>query len=873
MSLTATASCYSIFVVFILVPFAAVFSFVFRPSRPSADPLLFVQQQRQQRYYSSSSASSASSSSKPSLPSAFNAMSFGQASSTPTAALLDTDEREFDTLDGEDDKEEDTSTPPRPYWDPVAQIYAGGVIPENNEQVREMIASDKEAGGGARALRLFGYGSLCWNPGGGVLADARVTSQPGRCKGYRRCWAQKSTDHRGRPRFPGIVCTLLTRDEVASIRNGYSIDHGAKKEAEEEIWTEGLLYEIPRDLVDKCLAELDFREKGGYARDIITVVEDATGDEHPALLYRGTRDNPALWPRALVDLPYAAAVMSVAQGPSGNNDVYLHQLDAFLKDASSSSNGNSAHSSSVPSLLETLDDTVRLAKMVEQFQEKTQLYFLFGCGSNQHNQLLLDVQCGNGNRNNIIYNNNSPTTIRNYAQLLHGQDDAHEIMEIVLCTDKQQSQQPHYNQDDARAKQVFAGGGHSALLTQGGSLYLFGWNDSGQCGSVPALPVEKEEEENDESCPLPATRALLGLPGGIEACALGFNHTVVVERGTGRVYAFGNNQQGQVDGNRSNSFCKQIETPITPAFLVEDFVIDVACGLFHSAAVTRDGEVVVWGGGKAAHVSRWTPPDSTDVRFIRVACGRMYTVLLDNMGRVWTIGLDNKYGQLGRQQTTAPTNTEAHSKDHDIQQPLLVRGPWEDDNVFVSEISCGWSHTVVLAKKRQVKHGPNDDDSPNTVAYGWGRNDKGQLGTGTTENVLKPIRLFESFQKEERQQQQQERKKRRRRIQLISCGSEFTVVLVEERDSLNHSRQQLWSCGWNEHGNLGIGKDQEPHHHQQQQQQGRQGDNVMDHNRDVLQLTKMVGAPVANPPGYKENAPISVAAGGAHVLVMRTIGV
>jgi glutathione-specific gamma-glutamylcyclotransferase len=803
----------------------------------------------------------------------FHTMSTGRSSSSSSsscthhqAARIDTEEREFDATANVDQNADDTNQP-RPYWDPVAQIYVGGVIPdENSEQVRAMIQRDEGA-----VLRLFGYGSLCWNPGTGVLANAaRVTSQPGRCTGYRRCWAQKSTDHRGLPRFPGIVCTLLTNQEVQNIRRnvitdpapGTAVLDDVEHAASDEIWTEGLLYEIPRDLVDECLVELDFREKGGYARDIITVMEDATGDTHPALLYRGTRDNPAIWPRALVDLPYAAAVMSVAAGPSGHNHVYLHQLDAFLTAAKSISN---MQNTSTASPLEKFDDTVRLARMVERFQEKNQLYFLFGCGSNQHNQLLLDLPHGNHINNDI----GRTATIRNYAQLLHGQEDAHEVMEIILCTDKQQ----HVNQDDARAKRIFAGGGHGALLTQGGCLFLFGWNDSGQCGCVQADRLDDGNDDDGESSPLPTTRALQGVPGGIETCALGFNHTIVVERGTGRVYAFGNNRHGQVDGSPTSS-CKQFETPTTPVFLEGDFVIDVACGLFHSAAVTRDGQVVVW-GGNAVNASRWPPPDNGNARFIRVSCGRKYTVLLDNMGRVWTIGNDNKYGQLGRQ-------TAAHAKDTGKQQPQLVHGPWENDKVLVSELSCGWSHTVVLAKRKLDKNVPtsdDDDDDSYTVVYGWGRNDKGQLGTGTTENVHTPIRLFGSFQNGPQQQQNDRQKPFS--IQSISCGSEFTVVLAEERDSnpnnnkdgRSNGQQQLWACGWNEHGNLGIGKHDHPHHQEQQQQQ-RQGDATMHLNLDsVLQLTRMVGAPVANPPGYPENAPISVATGGAHVLATRSVGV
>jgi len=44
----------------------------------------------------------------------------------------------------------------------------------------------------------------------------------------------------------------------------------------------------------------------GYARDIINVIEDESGATVAALLYRGTVDNPAFWPRALRDLPLAA---------------------------------------------------------------------------------------------------------------------------------------------------------------------------------------------------------------------------------------------------------------------------------------------------------------------------------------------------------------------------------------------------------------------------------------------------------------------------------------------------------------------------------------------------------------------------------------
>ena len=79
-------------------------------------------------------------------------------------------------------------------------------------------------------------------------------------------------------------------------------------EEQHEYVTEGVIYLIPPHLTEQCLNELDFREKGGYARDIVTVIEDDDTQhlQHQALLYRGTVDNPAIWIRSLLDLNYSA---------------------------------------------------------------------------------------------------------------------------------------------------------------------------------------------------------------------------------------------------------------------------------------------------------------------------------------------------------------------------------------------------------------------------------------------------------------------------------------------------------------------------------------------------------------------------------------
>jgi cation transport regulator ChaC len=206
-----------------------------------------------------------------------------------------------------------TTTTTIPTWCPDQQIYVGGILPDLAEI--DQLLHDNNG-----TLCLFGYGSLCWNPGTpgeSALADPTVTSKRATALGYRRCWAQKSNDHRGTPAFPGIVCTLLQDAEVDQLRSrtkrkrtmtAAAAAASGGTTATTTTTTEGVLFFVPPPLVQACLEELDFREKCGYGRDVIQVVEDDTGLVHSALLYRGTPDNPAIWPRALNDLQYAAGM-------------------------------------------------------------------------------------------------------------------------------------------------------------------------------------------------------------------------------------------------------------------------------------------------------------------------------------------------------------------------------------------------------------------------------------------------------------------------------------------------------------------------------------------------------------------------------------
>ena len=167
-------------------------------------------------------------------------------------------------------------------------------------------------------LWIFGYGSLCWK------ADFPAEEQfVGRVSGWRRLFAQGSTDHRGTPAAPGLVATLLIDAQLEALK--------LRVPGEPASTCCGVCYRVGEADAEKVLAGLDFREKGGYTRDIVEVTPVEAGRPAVrALLYTANPENPNFTPPAAA-LAETAAVIAGASGPSGDNAEYLLRLAAFLE--------------------------------------------------------------------------------------------------------------------------------------------------------------------------------------------------------------------------------------------------------------------------------------------------------------------------------------------------------------------------------------------------------------------------------------------------------------------------------------------------------------------------------------------------------------
>ncbi len=161
------------------------------------------------------------------------------------------------------------------------------------------------------------------------------------------------------------------------------------------------------------------------------------------------------------------------------------------------------------------------------------------------------------------------------------------------------------------------------------------------------------------------------------------------------ILGWGGNSSGQIgDGSTFQR--------LTPSLVALRDTRAIAAGGNYSLALTADGRVLEWGGGKT------TPTEVAGLASIKqIAAGDRHRLALKEDGTVWAWG-ENDHGQLGDGSNSSRST------------PVQVVGLTD-----VLSIAAGGDHSLAIRGDFGV--------------WAWGANGKGQLGDGSKTDRLTPV--------------------------------------------------------------------------------------------------------------------------------------
>jgi len=230
---------------------------------------------------------------------------------------------------------------------------------------------------------------------------------------------------------------------------------------------------------------------------------------------------------------------------------------------------------------------------------------------------------------------------------------------------------------------VAHGGLHSLALTSDGSAYAWGYNGTGQLGDGTA---------NDHSIPTAVDSSGV-LTGKVLVAVSGADDHSIALADDGTVYSWGRNDFGQL-GDGTNT--QRLSPVAVGGVLAGKTVVAISGGHAHSLALTSNGDVYAWGynqngqlgNGSTAPSNVPVPVTMTGVlagkTVIAIAAGGDHNVVLASDGHVYAWGRDD-YGQLG-DDSTAQSN---------VPVAVDTTGPLGGKTIVA--VAAGHSHSLALA--------------------------------------------------------------------------------------------------------------------------------------------------------------------------------
>ncbi|KAJ4779504.1 Regulator of chromosome condensation (RCC1) family with FYVE zinc finger domain-containing protein [Rhynchospora pubera] len=255
----------------------------------------------------------------------------------------------------------------------------------------------------------------------------------------------------------------------------------------------------------------------------------------------------------------------------------------------------------------------------------------------------------------------------------------------------------------------------------------------------------------------------------VQTVACGGRHAVLVTK-QGEMYSWGEESGGRL----GHGVDADVAQPKLIDSLVGTNIELVACGEYHTCAVTLSGDLYTWGDGSFNYgllghgnkVSHWVPKRINGplegIHVSYISCGPWHTAVVTSSGQLFTFG-DGSFGALGhgdRESVSVPREVES------LKGLRTVRA------------ACGVWHTAAVVEV-MVGSSSSSNCSSGKI-FTWGDGDKGRLGHGDKEPRLVPTCVAALVEPNFCQ---------------VACGHSLTVALT--------TSGQVYTMGSTVYGQLG----------------------------------------------------------------------
>ncbi|EJW84671.1 hypothetical protein WUBG_04417 [Wuchereria bancrofti] len=334
--------------------------------------------------------------------------------------------------------------------------------------------------------------------------------------------------------------------------------------------------------------------------------------------------------------------------------------------------------------------------------------------------------------------------------------------------------------------QVIAGGVHSLVLMEDGTVYGCGINEK---GTVPAEGIEPEGS-SDKLTPIKFSDSLIQRHGKVVMLTAGASFSAALTD-KGSVIAWGNlrGMSGCIESHET--LLEMEKQPVVIVQHHQKVIVKIAAGENHLVMLTENGEVLTFGDGSVGQLGRCSrvshirsqrmvndSPDSLRISvydkgkkklviFNNIMAGGFWTAARSIDGVIYVCGLNN-FGQLGVPTPEALEN-EVDEPELKIMHPIKASA---FESTAVVELS-GIQHIIALNTQGEV--------------YGIGKNTDNALGLGTWSGKEDDHWKYSELQKIDVPEQ----------IKGISSSLGCSIVWTDGGNA--------YSWGYDSSGQLGLG--------------------------------------------------------------------